>query len=117
MRMAMTEPGHRDPAGEIQEFAAVGRVKIGALAPIDGNIPPAVSRLNCWYQGISPARLGWGKSAGTQTYRRRRCPTGAIHRTPPERRLSLPGSHIIGTLLASEGRLADPYHQAGKRRS
>src|ERR1700731_2470008 len=92
MRMAMTEPGHRDPAGEIQEFAAVGRVEIGALAPIDGNIPPAVSRHNCWYQGISPARLGWGKSVGTRTYRRRQCPTGAIHRTPPERRLSLPES-------------------------
>jgi len=34
-------------------------------------------------------------------YRRRRCPTGAIHRTHPERRLSLPESRIIGTLLAS----------------
>ena len=46
MRVAVTEPGHRDAAGEIEELAAVGRVKIGALAPIDGHIPPTIGRHN-----------------------------------------------------------------------
>jgi len=57
IRMAVTEPGHRNPAGEIEKFAAVGRIKIRAFAPFDGNIPPTVGRHNGWYHDISPARI------------------------------------------------------------
>jgi hypothetical protein len=46
MRMAMTEAGHRDPAGKIEKLAAVGGPEIRALAPVDGNIPPTVGRHN-----------------------------------------------------------------------
>jgi len=50
-------------------------------------------------------------------YRRRRLPAGATFRARFEHRPAPPGSRIIGTLLASGGRLADPSHQPGKRRS
>jgi hypothetical protein len=44
------------------------------------------------------------------SYRRRRPPAGAIFRARIEHRPAPPGSRIIGTLLASGGRLADPSH-------
>src|SRR5207237_841783 len=51
MRVAMTETGHRDPAGKIEKFPTVGGVKIEAFAPFDGDIPPTVGRHNGWYHG------------------------------------------------------------------
>ena len=46
MRVAVPEPGHRDAAGEIEKLAPVGGPEIGALAPLDGDIPPAVGGHN-----------------------------------------------------------------------
>jgi len=40
-------------------------------------------------------------SSGLRGYRRRRLPAGTIFRPSPERRLLMPGSRVIGTLLAS----------------
>src|SRR5437588_4695585 len=51
MRVAMTETGHRDPAGKIEKFPTVGGVKIEAFAPFDGDIPPTLGRHNGWYHG------------------------------------------------------------------
>src|SRR5271169_3027020 len=62
MRVAVTEPGHANAAGEVEEFAAVISVEPAAFAMIDGDIPPAVSRHNGCNQGISPARGGLRKA-------------------------------------------------------
>ncbi len=56
MRVAVTEPGHRDAAGEIEEFASVGGPEIGALAPVNGDVPPAIGGHNGCNHGVSPAR-------------------------------------------------------------
>ena len=55
--------------------------------------------------------------AGIRLYRRRRFLTGTICPTHSERRRRLPGSRIIGTLLALGEPALDPDHQAGKRQS
>src|ERR1700756_2137721 len=99
MRVAVTEPGHRDPASEVKEFTTVGGIEVKAFAPIDGDIPPTVGRHHSWYHGISPARL-CAETGGTRLYRRRRLPTSTICGRSERRRLR-PGSRIIGTLLAS----------------
>ena len=116
MRVAVTEPGHRDPAGEIEEFAPVGGIKVGALAPIDGDIPATVGRHNGWYHGISPARLDWGKSAEGRTI---------VVADPPPARSSapIPNAGLLcrdrtsALSLPRRGRLADPCRQPEKQRS
>ena len=56
MRMAMAERGDGDAAREIEKFAAVGGIKIAALAPLGGDVPPAIGRHNGCNHRHSPAR-------------------------------------------------------------
>src|SRR5580693_2869105 len=117
MRMAVTEAGHGNSAGEIEEFAAVGRVEIRALAPFDGNIPPTVGRHNGWYHDNLLRDFSGGRSAGSQVYRRRRCPTSAAPRPSSHCRFTSPGSPIIALSSLRRGGLRRPIRRAGKRRS
>ena len=43
-RKYQSETGHPDAAGKVEKLASVGRPQIEALAPVDGDIPPAISR-------------------------------------------------------------------------
>jgi len=56
-------------------------------------------------------------SSGLRGYRRRRLPAGTIFRPSPERRRLLPGSRVIGTLLASAAPALPARDRAGKCRS
>ena len=114
IRMAVTEPGHRNPAGEIEKFAAVGRIKIRAFAPFDGNIPPTVGRHNGWYHGLSPGGIGRGHSARTQLYRRRRCSARTARRSVLPCRPTLPGSPFIALSLGASG-VAWPPHPSSRK--
>src|SRR5215475_5357366 len=111
MRMTMTEPGHRNPAGEIEKFAPVGCVEVGAFAPVDGDIPPTISRHNGCYHGISPARLGWksGWDAGLSS-----SPVPRRRDVPHPPRVPARYAGIAHHRLLSSprrGRFADPYDQ------
>ena len=44
VRVAVAETGHPDAAGKVEKLASVGRPQIEALAPVDDDIPPAISR-------------------------------------------------------------------------
>src|SRR5882762_8045031 len=62
VRMAMTERGDGDAAGEVEEFAAVGGIEIATLAPFDGDVPPAIGRHDSWNHGkLSCAMNGGNK--------------------------------------------------------
>src|SRR6516164_3266316 len=80
MRVAVTKPGHCDAACKIEEFTAVGSVKVEALAPVDGDVPPTIGRHNSWDHGISPARFMLRKSSGRR----------GLSSSPVSRRRDLP---------------------------
>src|SRR5690242_1737578 len=94
MRVAVTEAGHRDPAGKIEKSPTVGSVKIETFAPFDGNIPPTVGRHNSWYHGSLLSDLVTDNQR-ERVYRRRRCATHTAARPFSQCRLALQGSPLI----------------------